>query len=103
MTIDREELLGAVAKAADWLEANPDKHIQGRYAVDDYGNGVHAAYAKCMCAIGAVACQMGASVIETEEAFRELIGASAGKIIARNDADKADGIRALRELVSPAS
>lgn len=42
--------------AADWLEANPDRHIQGFLATDASGNGCHptSPAAECFCAIGRV-------------------------------------------------
>lgn len=47
----------AINRAADWLEANPDKHISASYAAGADGNYLFPLdpRAECFCAIGRIA------------------------------------------------
>lgn len=51
------EVKAAIARAADWLEANPEKHGAGILAVDARGFTVEPTdpAAKCFCALGRIA------------------------------------------------
>jgi hypothetical protein len=47
----------AILRAADWLEANPDKHIAGSLAIDVLGQRCSptSPLAECFCALGRIA------------------------------------------------
>ena len=51
----------AAGRAADWLEANPTKHITFALALDAYGNAVPfaAPEAACFCALGRLGYETG--------------------------------------------
>jgi hypothetical protein len=55
----------AILRAADWLEANPDKHITGDLATTDLGTPVSptSSRATCFCALGRIAKEAGVHVI----------------------------------------
>jgi hypothetical protein len=51
----------AIRRAADWLEANPDKHMAAFYAANAAGDyvGPNHPDAECFCAIGRIAKECG--------------------------------------------
>ena len=51
----------AAARAADWLEANPTKHVARSLAIDADGNKVAPddPTAECFCALGRLAVELG--------------------------------------------
>lgn len=54
---DIEEVKGAVRRAADWLEANPENHVVGNLAVNASGRPTapNGPGATCFCALGRIA------------------------------------------------
>lgn len=82
----KDRLRTALIRAADWLEANPDRHIQGRLAADEFGTPctVDAPRAECFCAVGRVAREYGLSgttsvYTNLDDAFKQA-GADRGSV-----------------------
>lgn len=59
----KKPLKQAIIDAADWLSANPERHIRGELAIDDKGLScdVSNPNAQCFCAVGRVAHEYGLS------------------------------------------
>lgn len=74
-----DEQKAAIRRAADWLEANPDKHITCDLALDASGHATSPTgpEAVCFCALGRIAHEMGDVFPSPIPTFRE-IGAAAG-------------------------
>lgn len=64
--LTRPLVLEAFCKAADWLEANPDKHTKGVMARDAEGTRVepNAPEATCFCMYGRMLHELGLAEIE---------------------------------------
>lgn len=99
-----DKIKQAAARAADWLEANPNNHITGRAAEDAEGEIVPTTSRKAcsFCAIGRLAVELRLPDISTNyHPLYKVIGTrEATDIYSRNDADKRQGLAALRELAN---
>ncbi|MGN6819442.1 MAG: hypothetical protein ACTHJR_12300 [Sphingomonas sp.] len=108
MPFTKQDVVAGLARAADWLTKNPDRHIAGTLARDSYGDSCDPTNpnAQCFCALGRFANEMGVAVpLDTQnpneeyEPLYSLIGRNAVRSIYRaNDGDTlrdAEG-RALR-------
>jgi hypothetical protein len=65
----------AILAAADWLEANPDKHISGDLAQDADGNVVSPLdpEADCFCAMGRLIVESGGPLnLNTMQVFGQI-------------------------------
>lgn len=71
---------GAILRAADWLEANPDKHIIAKLATNDCGWLVEPTgpMATCFCAMGRIAKEAGFVVPMTDCSPMARIGEAVG-------------------------
>ena len=91
----------AATRAADWLEANPDKHLQVNMAADKHGRPVSTTdpEATCFCAAGRLAHELGVSIKTDYIPLFDLLGGSTTReIYGANDIDRRLGILKLREL-----
>lgn len=102
-----DKIRAAARRAADWLEANPDKHIIGNMAHDEQHNEVPAnsPQAMCWCAVGRLAKELDNPAVDLDEGsyapINEVLGAECvTTIFTRNDRLREGGIEALRELAS---
>lgn len=102
-----KEVREAAGRAADWLEANPDKHIGKKLATDDTGLSVSTLSpdATCFCAVGRWARELGIDTRRINYGLRCKIGGdfSFGSVFLSNDrgiefGDKSLGILALRRV-----
>lgn len=89
----------AAKRAADWLEANRDKHIRGRFAEDANGFRVSARSedATCFCALGRFLHELPDELIGPTSAvsFDLLLAVLGDRLVLNiqhaNDDDPADG------------
>lgn len=83
------KLAKAMIDAADWLEANPDKHTTGAAARDANGAPIraHLSDAVCFCAMGRVVHNLRATQFVTliDRIDRALIAPVCADIIQAND------------------
>jgi len=113
----KTDLKTAALAAADWLEANRDKHITGDLAIDASGNDVryNDPDADCFCALGRLGKELGLEPSD-EYSYAELTRALAevsiqpSEIFSENDRyprdnmfkgrylASCDGVEALRRL-----
>ena len=114
------DLKTAAARAADWLEANPTKHIVGILATDTAKREVSYSdpHAECFCALGRLGKELGLTDTRSFKEFVNLLGDDGvHEVYSRNDAgadyksrlgpdggyemcDGSGGIEALREIAN---
>ena len=95
------EIREAAARAADWLEANPDKQVRFKMAQNKYGDTVSTIdpEASCFCAVGRLAHELELDVFDDYSPLTDLLGEDqTRKIYRANDLEPSRGILKLREL-----
>jgi len=94
------ETRAAAKRAADWLKANPDKHIGFRLAEAANGTSVPptSVFADCFCAVGRLACELNSS--DYHGVYRAIGSTETDDLYSANDSgirtgDRSKGLNAL--------